>query len=115
MDDLYHHEVPYLIFNVENMDLIDGQGNITKAFFKESELSLIKKKCLQLNDNDLDKQRQYIKMSLATLIKDTMDTTSNPNEGILKKNENSISSHVQRAIDIEEHLYNTSIINSKYE
>src|SRR5699024_7587172 len=98
MDDLYHHDVPYFIFNVENKDLIDGQGNITKAFFKESELSLIKKKCLQLNDNDLDKQRHYIKMSLATLIKDPWDTTSNPNEGIFEKGENSISSPVQRAI-----------------
>src|SRR5699024_11040872 len=115
MDDLYDYEVPNFIFNVENKDLIDGQGNITKAFFKESELSLIKKKCLQLNDNDLDKQRHYIKMSLATLIKDPWDTTSNPNEGIFEKGENSISSPVQRAIDIGEHLYNTAIISSKNE
>src|SRR5699024_4945292 len=115
MDDLYHHDVPYFLFNVENKDLMDSEGNITQAFFNKSELSLIKEKCLQLNDDDLDKQRHYIKMSLATLIKDPWDTSSNPSEAVVVKSEQSMSSPLQRAIDIGEHIYNTIIISNKNE
>ncbi|MED3981256.1 type 2 lanthipeptide synthetase LanM family protein [Priestia megaterium] len=68
--DLLRHDIPYFYFKLNSKDIYDSDGNCLKSFFKETGLDSIKRKIHSLNMDDYNKQAEYLRWSLASLLGD---------------------------------------------
>ncbi|MEC1543694.1 type 2 lanthipeptide synthetase LanM family protein [Bacillus halotolerans] len=66
--DLLRHDIPYFYFELNSRDLYDSDGNHIPAFFTETGLETVYKKVSKLNEIDLEKQKQYVRWSLVSML-----------------------------------------------
>lgn len=68
--DMLEHDIPFFTFEVGGKDIYDGKGYKIPSFYEKTCIELLIERCQSLSKEDCDKQVRYIRMSLATLVKD---------------------------------------------
>lgn len=71
--DLIRHDIPYFYFKFGSRDLYDSDGNCIKSFFEETGLDSVRRKVQILNIHDYNKQAQYLRWSLSSLLGDVWE------------------------------------------
>nr|WGD64815.1 type 2 lanthipeptide synthetase LanM [Bacillus subtilis] len=97
--DLLRHDIPYFYFKLNSRDLYDSNGNLIPNFFTETGLEAVFKKVSQLNRIDLEKQKQYVRWSLVSMLGEVWRFP----EKVLtfqERTEESSSSFTQEALEI---------------
>ncbi|WP_280771568.1 type 2 lanthipeptide synthetase LanM family protein [Salipaludibacillus daqingensis] len=67
------HDVPYFYYYVDGRDIYDGNGNCIGEFFDRTSYGDVYDKLDRLSPADMEKQSQYVRWSLATLIENAWE------------------------------------------
>ncbi|MDX7985260.1 type 2 lantipeptide synthetase LanM family protein [Bacillus velezensis] len=112
--DLLRHDIPYFYFKLNSRDLYDSNGNLIPNFFTETGLEAVFKKVSQLNRIDLEKQKQYVRWSLVSMLGEVWRFP----EKVLtfqERTEESSSSFTQEALEIGRLLVDRAITEENME
>lgn len=68
LEQMQRQDVPYFMFSLNSHDLYDMNGVCIRDFYPKSIIELVEQYLMQLSEDDLSKQLQYLRWSLSSLV-----------------------------------------------
>lgn len=113
--DLLRHDVPYFYFTLNSRDLYDSNGHLISSFFSETGFESIFKRINKLSKTDLEKQTQYLRWSLASMLGDVWEFHQTVPTLPKRKGNLSPSSIIKEALELGRQLKDRAIIEDNLE
>ncbi|WP_164215655.1 type 2 lanthipeptide synthetase LanM family protein [Virgibacillus sp. YIM 98842] len=107
--DLLENDIPYFTSKVNSQNLYDSRGHEISNFFKTTSLEKVLKKIRQLNENDCKKQSLFLKKSLATLDKESIQSDGAILPAAKYTNSIGKDDYLEEAVKIGESLIQSAI------
>ncbi|KZS46180.1 hypothetical protein AWU65_09700 [Paenibacillus glucanolyticus] len=67
LDQMQQQDIPYFMFSLNSHDLYDMNGVCIRDFYPMSIIELVEQYLMQLSEDDLSKQLQYLRWSLSSM------------------------------------------------
>ncbi len=112
--DLLRHDIPYFYFQLNRTDLFDSDGSTMTGFFEQTGLEAVKAKLYSLSIENYEKQAQYFRWAIISLLGDVWGNRKITNEQLATVAEAPLS-FVQEAKQLAKNLANRAIIEEDRE